>query len=97
MKITQVKLRKIIDNNTNLKGIVSVTIDDALAIHDIKIVKGLERTFVAMPVTKYTDCKYRDTIHPINQEFRSYLESQILHQYEQVTSHLKRNNILLAL
>ena len=38
MKITSVSVRKITKENSRLRGIASVVIDDAFAIHDIRII-----------------------------------------------------------
>ena len=48
MTITNIKVRKLL-NEGRLKGIISVTFDDAVAVHDIKVVQGDERLFVTMP------------------------------------------------
>ena len=40
MKITSVSVRKITKENSRLRGIASVLIDDAFAIHDIRIIEG---------------------------------------------------------
>lgn len=42
MEITEVKIRKIMTEG-RLRAVVSVTVSDMLAIHDIKIVQGDER------------------------------------------------------
>ena len=39
MNISEIKIRKTFTDGA-LRGIVSVTIDDCLAIHDIKVVQG---------------------------------------------------------
>ena len=48
MQITDVKIRKLMSGG-RLRAVVSITIDDMLAVHDIKVVQGDERLFVAMP------------------------------------------------
>ena len=42
MNITDIKIRKIIPEG-RLRAIISITIDDMLAIHDIKVVQGDEQ------------------------------------------------------
>ena len=51
MDISDIKIRKTITEG-RLRAIVSITIEDTLAVHDIKIVQGDERLFVAMPSRK---------------------------------------------
>ena len=54
-----------------------------IAIHDIKIVQGDERMFVAMPSRKEENGVFRDIVHPISQEFRKEIETQIIDYYEE--------------
>ncbi len=80
MNITDIKIRKIIPDG-RLRAIISITIDDMLAIHDIKVVQGDERLFVAMPSRKDENGVFRDVVHPISPEARSLVEGQILEAY----------------
>lgn len=81
MIITETKIRSI--NTTDegrLKAIVSITIDNCLAIHDIKVIEGDDRLFVAMPSRKENGI-FRDIIHPIDENTRNMLEDAILESY----------------
>ena len=80
MNITDIKIRKIIPEG-RLRAIISITIDDMLAIHDIKVVQGDERLFVAMQSRKDENGIFRDVVHPISPEARQLIESQILDAY----------------
>ena len=80
MNITDIKIRKIIPDG-RLRAIISITIDDMLAIPDIKVVQGDERLFVAMPSRKDENGVFRDVVHPISPEARQLVESQILDAY----------------
>ena len=90
MKISEVKIRKTFSEGA-LRGIVSVTIDDCLAIHDIKVVQGSERLFIAMPSRKDENGIYRDVVHPIYPEARKYFEDTILDAYK---NYVELENIL---
>lgn len=81
MEITDVKIRKLITEG-RLKAIVSVTFDNMLAVHDIKVVQGEERLFAAMPSRKDESGIFRDIVHPITAEARKELESAVLDAYE---------------
>ncbi len=85
MKITDIKIRKVLNDN-KIKAIVSVTLDNCLAIHDIRIVEGNERIFVAAPSKRSADGTYRDIVHPINAKFRGELEAQVLEHYNAAVS-----------
>jgi stage V sporulation protein G len=52
-----------------------------LAVHDIKIVQGDERIFVAMPSRKDENGVFRDIVHPISPSSRQLLEETILEAY----------------
>ena len=80
MNITDIKIRKIIPDG-RLRAIISITVDDMLAIHDIKVVQGDERLFVAMPSRKDENGVFRDVVHPISPEERQLVEGQILDAY----------------
>jgi stage V sporulation protein G len=80
MEITDVKIRKIIAEG-RLRAVVSVTFDNMLAVHDIKIVQGDERIFVAMPSRKDENGVFRDIVHPISPSSRQLLEETILEAY----------------
>jgi stage V sporulation protein G len=70
-----------------MKAIVSVTFDDCLAVHDIKVIYARERFFIVMPSRKNPDGTYRDIVHPINSDFRTALEEAVIDAYHvQLTS-----------
>ncbi|MCH5206660.1 MAG: SpoVG family protein, partial [Oscillospiraceae bacterium] len=63
-------------------AVVSITIDNAIAIHDIKLVQGDERMFVAMPSRREDSGIFRDIIHPISSNVREEIEEKILDAYK---------------
>ena len=81
MEITDVKIRKLITEG-RLRAIVSVTFDNMLAVHDIKVVQGEERLFAVMPSRKDENGIFRDVVHPITAEARKELENAVLDAYE---------------
>ncbi|MDE6730000.1 MAG: septation regulator SpoVG [Oscillospiraceae bacterium] len=81
MQITDIKIRKIMTEG-RLRAVVSVTIDQMLAVHEIKIVQGETRLFVAMPSRRDDNGTFRDIVHPIQAEARKLLEDSILEAYE---------------
>ncbi len=85
MQITDVRIRKLMSGG-RLRAVVSVTIDDMLAVHDIKVVQGEERLFVAMPSRKDENGVFRDIVHPISPVARKIFEEKILEVYEQQTA-----------
>ncbi len=82
MKITDIKIRRILPQSEGrMRAVISVTIDDMLALHDIRVVQGENRLFVAMPSRRDENGTYRDIVHPISMEARRMLEDQILEAY----------------
>lgn len=82
MEISDIKIRKTMQEG-RLRAVVSITIDDAIAIHDIKLVQGDERMFVAMPSRREDSGIFRDIIHPISANAREKIERQILEAYRE--------------
>ena len=97
MTITDVKIRKLFHEDI-LKALVSVTFDNELAIHDIKIIKGPKRLFVAMPSRKDEKGEYkgiavyRDIAHPIGQEMRQKLEAAVFSAYDDYLKKLSESD-----
>ena len=81
MEITDIRIRKI-NLDSKMKAVVSVTFDNALVIHDIKVIEGAEKLFVAMPSRKTPEGEFKDIAHPINMEMRVDLEKKILEKYQ---------------
>lgn len=82
MNITDVRVRKILTEG-KMKAIVSVTLDDAFVVHDVKVVHGQNGLFVAMPSRKTPTGEFRDIAHPISQESRDILQRKVLEKYEE--------------
>lgn len=81
MNITDIRIRKTY-TETRLRALVSITVDNDLAVHDIKVIEGPERLFVAMPSRKDESGTFRDISHPITPEARRQLEDAILVAYD---------------
>ena len=82
MQITDIRIRKV-DKDGKMKAVVSITIDDAFVVHDIKIIEGEKGLFIAMPSKKTADGEYRDIAHPIKTETRNRIQQMILDKYQE--------------
>lgn len=80
MKITDVKVFPV--NEERLKAYITITIDECFVIRDLKIIKGHEGLFVAMPSKKRKDGQFKDIAHPLNQETRDHIEKCIFDAYK---------------
>ena len=85
MQITDVRVRKITKEGKR-KAVVSITLDDELVIHDIKVIEGDKGLFIAMPSKKAADGEYRDIAHPINSRTRERIHTMIIDAYERSLS-----------
>lgn len=81
MKITEVKIFTV--NEERLKAYATITIDDAFIIRDLKIIKGHEGLFVAMPSKRRKDGQFKDIAHPLNQETREMIEKAVFDAFEE--------------
>lgn len=83
MEITDIRIKKV-TGESKMKAVASVTFDNAFAVHDVKVIEGPEKLFVAMPSRRTPDGEYRDIAHPINSDMRSILESRVLAAYDAI-------------
>lgn len=83
MQITDIRVRKI-NVEGRMKAVVSVTFDDAFVVHDIKVIEGQDKLFIAMPSRKTPEGDFKDIAHPINAETREILHSSILKKYQEI-------------
>ncbi|HQK99100.1 MAG TPA: septation regulator SpoVG [Bacteroidia bacterium] len=81
MEITDVRVKKV-DSEGKLKAYVSVTFDNQFVVHNLKIIEGQNGMFVAMPSRKTNSGEFKDVAHPINSQFREFLQSAVLEAYE---------------
>ena len=81
MKITYIRVR-LVNNNDKLKAVASITIDDELVVHDIKVINGKDGYFLSMPSRKTNEGEFKDIVHPIKTEVRENLKELILAEYE---------------
>ena len=79
------RVRKVAKDG-KMKAVVSITLDDEIVVHDIKVIEGEKGLFIAMPSRKASDGEYRDIAHPINSETRERIQTIILEQYEKAAA-----------
>ncbi|HNQ78705.1 MAG TPA: septation regulator SpoVG [Acidobacteriota bacterium] len=80
MKITEVRIRTV--TSDKLKAYASVIFDECFVITDIKVIEGPKGLFLSMPSKKKRDGKFRDIAHPLNTDFRKYMEDAVLDEYK---------------
>lgn len=82
MKISDVRVRIVKKEDSKLKAVASITIEDCFVVHDIKVIQGTEGYFIAMPSRKTNDGEYKDIAHPINTETREAIKEIVLASFE---------------
>lgn len=82
MQISEVRIWPSRNTESKIKANASIIIDDAIMIHELRIVEGANGLFVAMPSRKTSDGNFRDTVHPITPEAREYIQNRVLAEYE---------------
>ena len=83
MKISDVRIRFVKKDDSKLKAVASITIDDCFVVHDIKVIEGTDKPFIAMPSRKTNDGEFKDIAHPLNTETRENLRDAILAAYHE--------------
>lgn len=86
MEVTDVRIRKIhppSENAGKMRAIVSVTFDNEFVVHDIKVIQGDDKYFIAMPSRKIEDGTFKDITHPIKSSLRNKIQDAVLSKYEQ--------------
>jgi stage V sporulation protein G len=78
MEITEIRIS--ISDDRKIKAYASITLDDLLVIHGIKILDGRKGVFIAMP-SKRSGEKFKDIVHPLNTDFRNQIQEKILSKY----------------
>ncbi|HDA2277486.1 TPA: septation regulator SpoVG [Staphylococcus aureus] len=82
MKVTDVRLRKI-QTDGRMKALVSITLDEAFVIHDLRVIEGNSGLFVAMPSKRTPDGEFRDIAHPINSDMRQEIQDAVMKVYDE--------------
>ena len=81
LKITDVRIRLFQNEDSKLKAVASITIDDCFVVHDIKILQGTEDNYIRMPNHKTADGQSKDVAHPIKTETREEISKIVLAKY----------------
>ncbi len=91
MTITEIHVN--LRDEEKLKAFVNITFDDVFVIRGLKIIEGKEGLFVCMPSRKLEDGTYKDIAHPITNEFRRQMETQILDEFRRLSDEAAANNV----
>ncbi len=81
MNITEIRIRLLKKDDTKLKAVATLTIDNCFVIHDIKVIENEDACFIAMPSKKTPTGEFKDIVHPLNTETREMLSKMIIEEY----------------
>ena len=81
MKISDIRIRLVNKEDDKLKAVASITVEDCIVIHDIKVINGKDGLFISMPNKKTPDGSYKDIVHPNKSEVRQEIKDAILAAY----------------
>ncbi len=87
VEITEIRVT--LRNEERLKGFANITFDNSFVVRGMKIIEGNNGLFVSMPSRKRPNGTYQDIAHPIHQDMREDIESQVLKEYQE---EVKRNS-----
>lgn len=82
MLITSLKIVRLDKSKNPLKGVASITLDDMIVIHDIKVLYTTSRKLLGMPSKVLPNNDFRDIVHPISKIVRDVLEKLVLDAYQ---------------
>lgn len=83
-KVVDVMIKKVDDQEDgSLLAYASVNFGNQFVVHNIKLLKGDNGIYIGMPRRKTRNGEYKDIAHPINAEFRKYLQDTIIRSYEE--------------
>ena len=83
MKISDIRIKLVNKENSKVKAIAAMTIEDCFVVHDIRLMQRDEGDYyIAMPSRKNLKTgKFDDIAHPINAETRKMIQDVILEKY----------------
>lgn len=85
LDITDIRLRLVeTGRSAKLKAFVSITLEGAFVVHDIKVIEGQRGLFVAMPSRRNSAGDFKDIAHPIDPATREEFTEKILAEYWRV-------------
>ncbi len=87
----KVKIHRLFNNDfSNIKGFASMTLDNVLAVHGIKIMMNRNGvTFVALPSARGKK-DYYDVVHPLTADLRNQIQDAVLSEYKRVLAKEKQ-------
>jgi len=87
MQVTEVRIS--LRDDEKLCGFANIILDNAFVVRGLKIIRGINRYFVAMPSRRKRDGSFVDIAHPITMEFRNKMEKAVIDAYWEAVQETK--------
>ena len=81
MEITIVVIKREEQENSRMLGYAEIVFDNCLKVNGIRIIKGDNKIFAAMPNKKMKNGKNKDYVHPIDSVLRNKIDEAIKDAY----------------
>lgn len=81
MRITEIRM--FVCDEIRLRATLTLTFEGVFVVKGVKIIDGRHGMFVAMP-SRRTNGGFEDICHPVNTDFREYVETEVLREYARI-------------
>jgi stage V sporulation protein G len=81
MRISEVRIKRVLESPGKLKAWASITFDDEFVVHNLKILEGYHGIYVAMPSRRTSIGIFKDVAHPLKNEVRRLIQEEVLKAY----------------
>jgi stage V sporulation protein G len=80
-EVTDVRVYRV-ESTGSLRAYATVTLDNAYAVHGLKIMEGENGLWISMPASKNKRGEFKDIFHPVSREARQVLVDAVLGAYQ---------------
>jgi len=87
LRISEIKVKRV-EGKERFKAWVTITFDNQFRIHGLKIIKGKDGLFVAMPSRKLPNGEFIDTAYPLDKKLREDIQKEVLAEYKRQLNNL---------
>lgn len=96
LKVTGSKINIVENEESNVKALAAIELNNMITIKNIRIVEGKNGLFVAYPAYKQKDDTYKEPVHFKDKEVKNAVSEQILKQYNLTLHQLEFHHEITA-
>jgi stage V sporulation protein G len=82
MEISEVRVFLVTHEDERLLAYATLTFDESFVVRDLRVIRGNNGLFVAMPSRKRQDGTYSDVAHPLTPDLRERIEHAVIGAFE---------------